>query len=241
MGKYEFSSKIRYSECGEDCRLHLAGVVNYFQDTASFQGEALGIGVSWLRENSLAWVLASWQIVTDHLPRLGETVTVRTWPYSFKDFFGFRNLEMVDENGERAAWANSVWVMMDTAAGRVTKVPHKIVELYGQEEKLEMEYAPRRIDVPEGGEIMEPFTIHRGHIDSNHHVNNGQYIQIAKDFLPDDFRVYETRVEYRRQTFLGDVIRPQVLREDHAVTVSLLKEDSEACAVIRFAERADKA
>ena len=42
MGKYEFHSHVRYSECGEDGRLSLGAVVDYFQDTATFQGEHLG-------------------------------------------------------------------------------------------------------------------------------------------------------------------------------------------------------
>ena len=216
MGKYEFRSRVRYSECGEDCRLHLSGVVNYFQDAATFQGEELGIGIPWMKERSLAWILASWQIITDHMPRLGEMITIRTWPYSFSGFYGLRNLELLDESGARAAWANSVWVLMDTDARRPVKVPQQMVQLYGQEEKLGMDYAPRRIAVPEGGEMMEAFTVHRGHLDS---------------------RIYETRVEYREQTFLGDVIRPLVVKAEDAITVSLLKEKHEnanACAIVRF-------
>lgn len=240
MGKYEFQSRVRYSECGENCRLHLGGVVNYFQDAATFQGEELGIGIPYLKAHNMAWVLVSWQIFTDHMPKLAETITTRTWAYSFNGFYGMRNLELWDERGMRAAWANSVWVMMDTERQRPVKVPEHVASLYGQAEKLDMEYAPRRIRIPEGGETMEPFAIHRGHLDSNHHVNNGQYIQMALDYLPDGFDLFETRVEYREQTFLGDVIRPLVVREEDAVTVSLRKETGSACAIVRFSPRPAK-
>lgn len=238
MGKYEYQSRVRYSECGENARLHLAGVVNYFQDTANFQGEDLGIGVSWMKERHLAWILVSWQIITDHMPRLGERITVRTWPYSFNSFYGLRNLVLEDEEGHNAAWANSVWVLMDTKSRRPVKVGPEMAVLYGEEEKLDMEYAPRHIVIPENGAAMEPFSIHRGHLDSNHHVNNGQYIQMAMDYLPGDFRIYETRVEYREQSFLGDVILPRVAREEDSVTVSLQKESGKVCAIVRFQSRA---
>ena len=234
MSKYEYQSRVRYSECGEDCCLSLGGVVNYFQDAATFQGEDLGIGIPYLRSRNLAWILVSWQIVTDHMPRLGENITVRTWAYSFTGFYGFRNLELVDENGDRAVWANSIWVMMDTERGRPVKVPEKLLSLYGEEEKLDMEYAPRRVNVPENGEEQEPFTIRRAHLDSNHHVNNKQYIQMALDYLPEDFPIRETRVEYREQAFLGDVIRPLAVRTRDSVTVSLQKEAGNVCAVVCF-------
>ncbi len=234
MGKYEFTSRVRYSECGEDCRLNLGGLVNYFQDAATFQGEELGIGIPYLKERGLAWLLASWQIITDHMPRLSEQITTRTWAYDFNGFYGLRNLELLDGNGNRAAWANSIWVLIDTGKMRPVSVPEHIISMYGQEEKLDMDYAPRRVSAPKGGEKMEPFTIHRGHLDSNHHVNNGQYIQMALDYLPEGFKLYETRVEYREQTFLGDVISPLVVRSDGDVTVSLQKENGHSCAVVRF-------
>ena len=237
MGKYEFQSRVRYSECGENCRLTLGGIVNYFQDAATFQGEELGIGIPYLKERGMAWILVSWQIITDHMPKLGETITTRTWAYSFHNFYGFRNLELTDANGARAAWANSVWVLMDRKNQRPVRVPEELTGRYGIEEKLEMDYAPRRIAVPEGGELMEPFTIHRGHLDSNHHVNNGQYIQMALDYLPDGFDLRETKVEYREQTFLGDVIHPLVVREEEIVTVSLRKENEKVCAIVRFSQK----
>ena len=113
MGKYEYQSRVRYSECGEDCRLHLPGAVNYFQDAATFQGEDLGIGIPWMKEHHLAWILVSWQIIMDHMPRLGEPIRVSTWAYDFRSFYGLRNLLLEDEKGQPAVWANSVWVLMD--------------------------------------------------------------------------------------------------------------------------------
>ena len=40
---YTFDSRIRYSEVGEDKRLTLISLVDYFQDCSTFQSEDLGI------------------------------------------------------------------------------------------------------------------------------------------------------------------------------------------------------
>lgn len=237
MSKYEFRSRVRYSECGEDCRLNLGGVVNYFQDAATFQGEELGIGIRYLKDRKMAWILAAWQIYTDHMPKLGEMVTARTWAYSFNSFYGLRNLVLEDESGQAAAWANSVWVLMNMERNRPVKVPQILIERYGEDEKLDMEYSPRRIAALPGGDYMEPFPIHKGHLDSNHHVNNGQYIQMALDYLPNGFQIYETRVEYKKQAFLGDVIHPLVVRHSESVIVSLQNESKDTFAAVQFSER----
>lgn len=237
MSKYEFQSHVRYSECGEDGRLSLKAVVDYFQDTATFQGEHLGIGVDYLKKQNIAWILTSWQIITDHFPKLAEPVTVQTWAYDFKNFYGLRNLVLLDGEGRKAAWANSVWVLMDMERMRPVKVPPILLDKYGTDAPLEMEYAPRKIREPESGEEMAPFTVVKTHLDTNHHVNNGQYIEMARTYLPEKFDLYETRVEYKAQAHLGDLFCPKVSVEDGVVTVCLRDEEGRSYCVVRFSER----
>ena len=45
-----------------------------------------------------------------------------------------------------------------------------------------MEYAPRRITVPEEYEEKEPVLVMKHHLDTNHHVNNAQYVEIVREF-----------------------------------------------------------
>ena len=88
-----------------------------------------------------------------------------------------------------------------------------------------MDYAPRKIVLPPGGDLREPVVVKSHHLDTNHHVNNQQFIDIAMDYLPEGFPVRQVRAEYRKQAFLGDVLVPRVAGEGTAVCVSL--EDSE--------------
>ena len=88
---YEWKSRVRYSETGEDGRLSLTGLINYFQDCSTFQSEEIGLGWKYLNERKRAWVLSSWQIELKRLPAMGENIAVRTWAHSFKGFYGGRN------------------------------------------------------------------------------------------------------------------------------------------------------
>ena len=56
-------------------------------------------GVDFLKDNEHAWVLSSWQICFNRMPRLMETVTVCTWPYEMRGFYGYRNFLMKDSDG----------------------------------------------------------------------------------------------------------------------------------------------
>ena len=105
---------------------------------------------------------------------------------------------------------------------------------YDLGEKMEMDYAPRKIALPKERKPKESFAVQKHHLDTNHHVNNCQYIRMAADFLPEDFAVHQLRVEYKRQAVLGNVMIPEVYMEANKATVVLNAEDQEPYAEVEF-------
>ena len=59
---YSFESRIRYSETGSDGKLTILSLMDYFQDCSTLQSEDLGVGLSYLLERNMVWVVSSWQI-----------------------------------------------------------------------------------------------------------------------------------------------------------------------------------
>ncbi len=231
---YTFDGRIRYSETDSRGKLTMASLINYFQDCSGFQSEDLGIGVEYLRENRMAWVLSSWQIVVQRYPALGERVTVGTQPYDLKGFLGYRNFAMTDERGEYVAKANSLWSLLNLDSGKPCKVPEVMFQRYTLAPRLEMEYAPRKIAVPDGGSFLEPITVKKHHLDTNHHVNNQQFVDMAMDYLPEGFSVRQLLVEYKKQAFLDDVLNPYVVTEGEKVFVVLRDEAGAPYVIVEF-------
>ena len=58
-----------------------------------------------------------------------------------------------------------------------------------------MEYAPRKIALPKDAEPMDAFPVRKYHIDTNEHVNNCQYVQMALEVLKERMEVRQLRVE----------------------------------------------
>lgn len=237
---YQFESRVRYSEVDQDQNLTLNGIINYFQDCSTFHSEAIGLGIENLARKGRAWILSAWQIVIHRRLRFGEKITVQTWPYDFQGFYGFRNFALLDERGERAVCANSVWVYMDLETGRPVKVSADEVEGYVLEERLDMEYAPRKVPIPKESVEMEPGTVLKYQLDTNHHVNNGQYVQMAHEYLPEGFVIGQMRAEYKKEARLHDIIVPRVHQEEERCTVALCGRDGQAYAVIAFDREKDK-
>lgn len=233
---YEFTSRIRYSECGEDKYLKVQSLVDYFQDCSTFQAEAMGIGLDHVDQVRAGWILASWQIRLDALPRFGDEVRIATWPYYFDKLFGHRNFTMRTKEGELLACADSYWIYFDMDKGRPIRIPEDIREAYTKEidPELTMEKAPRRITLPEGMKQEASFSVLPGDIDTNHHVNNGRYVRYATNYLMPERRVKELRVEYAKAAVLGDTIFPRVFSSAEETVVSLDQENGKPFAVVQF-------
>ena len=231
---YSFESRVRFSEIGEKGCLTLPGVLDYFQDCCTFESEQTGLGMEVLKAQKRAWVLSAWQVIVKRYPKLGENIKVTTIPYGFRGFIGMRNFILETADGERLAWANSYWSFINTETGLPEKLTPADTDPYDLGEKMEMDYAPRKIALPKERKPKESFAVQKHHLDTNHHVNNCQYVQMAMDYLPENFKIHQMRAEYKQQARLNDVICPARAVDENKTTVLLNDQKGEPYAVIEF-------
>lgn len=231
---YQFKSRVRYSEIDSEGQLKMEALLDYFQDISTFHSEDLGVGVDYLSENKMIWLMSYWQIDVERFPKLGEFIVVSTAPYEFKSFLGSRNFLLETEGGEMLACANSVWTLMDTEKQIPVRPTEKMLEKYVLHPKLPMEYLGRKIKVPKEGEQGEHIVVRQYHLDTNHHVNNGQYVRIASAYLPENVQIRQLRAEYKKSALLGDEICPYICKEGNVITISLNDKMGEPYCVVAF-------
>lgn len=232
---YSFQSRVRFSEVDSNLQITLPSILTYFQDCSIFHSESIGMGVADMMQEGHAWILSSWQIVIDRYPGLGEDLTISTWAYGWKSFFGYRNFTMKDAPGNMAAYASTNWIYTDIRTGRPVRIPREVSDAYSVEPPLDMEILGRKIPIPENSQIQDTtFAVRKSDIDSNHHVNNERYVLIAQEFLPDDFVTRQMRAEYKNSAKYGDTMYPAVDMEDGKITVVLNNKTGSPYAVIEF-------
>lgn len=231
---YTFDSRARFTEINNYKEtMDPSTIIDYFQDCSTFQSEDLNLGLSFLESKNRLWLLSSWQLQIKEPVRLGDYITIGTWPYDFKDFYGFRNFIMKDQNNKVLSVADSIWVYMDSEKNRPIRVSDDNAG-YKLEPPYPMEHMDRKIKIPKSLKAHPTFPVIKSNIDSYNHVNNGQYIKMAEEFLPNDFMVSGMRVEYKNQAFLGDIIYPQVYADDNTYCVVLGNADNRPYAVVEF-------
>ncbi|MFA9376806.1 MAG: acyl-[acyl-carrier-protein] thioesterase [Lachnotalea sp.] len=231
---YSFQTEVRYSEVGVDGKTPISSIVNYFQDCSTKQSESIGQGVDTMMKRNKGWFLTAWQIIINRYPKFGEEIIIGTWAHSFKGFYGERNFVIYDENHEILAAANTLWALVSLETGHPTKIMQEDQEGYPMEDKLDMNYLPRKIKMPDEYEGLEEFRVRKYNLDTNHHVNNAQYIQMAEEYIPDGIVIKQMRAEYKKSAVYKDIVVPKVAREDGRYVVELCNQEDTVYAIIEF-------
>ena len=230
---YTFDSRIRYSECDYREKLNIYGMINYFQDCSTFQSESTGAGVLAMHEQNLVWVVSFWQIDVFKYPQLGDKVTVGTFPYDYRGFFGKRNFFMKDANGEFLAKADSLWTLLNYETSKPERVTEEIAGVYGLGDKLDMDYEKGKILPLDTMEEKSPITVMDSHLDANMHVNNGQFVGMIMNLIETaDYK--RLKVEYRKMARKGEILIQYVGNDDNKNVVILKNKDNDVCSAMEF-------
>lgn len=230
---YSYEIRAGYSAVDETFQMKVTSMLDCFQDAAIFEAENGGkINTQYLDEKGLVWLLSAWQIVIDRRPKLNERIKIKTFPYDFKGFLGYRNFMITDAQDEVIVKAASIWTLLDTVKGLPAKPTQELLDGYDLAPKLAMEYAPRKIAVLGEGVQQAPFPVRRWQIDSNRHVNNVAYVRMALEFVETQERIRELRVEYKRAAHYGDMIVPVVYQSDKKTQVQLKDETGGLFALV---------
>lgn len=212
-------------------------IVDFMQDCCGFQLDSDVKLTNYFKENRVTMFLVSRQLNIHKRPVYGERISIGTFIYALKTAHGYRNTLIYNEEGDLlvSSYAVGAFVNMETA--RATTVPKEIREGVSMEPKFEdMEYLPRKIKLPDqGGVVCDTMPVYKHYIDENHHVNNARYFDIASEWLPEQFQIKASRIEYKTAAKAGEVIIP--VRYDispDTIIMSLTGTDGQVYTNIEF-------
>ena len=232
---YSLKYKVTTSVCDSEGRLKLYSALQMMQDCSEMWIDSEPGVRQFFTDQNMTQLLASRQVEIIRVPSYKEELTVTTSVYGMKPMFGFRNTFIYDAEGRPCYRTWSMGAFVDKATGKLKRVDDATIASMTLEPKLEMNYGDRRIILPkDGGIAHDPIPVMRADIDYNRHVNNANYIRMAMELLPDDFKIDGLRVEYRVAAKLGDTLIPAVYHTADDTFVISLSISTEVCAIIEF-------
>lgn len=237
MGKIitEKEYEIHYYESDYKRRALMTSLIDYFNDIAIHQSEKLGIGIDYMKEKNMAWVLYKWDISVDKYPLHGDKIIVRTEPCAVKKFYAYRRFYILNSDEEVIATANSLWLLIDVNRKRPLKVTEDLINAYGLTDDsgdvLDIEDI-KRLSKEESS--LE-FKVRYSDIDTNGHVNNEKYAAWFIESVPLDivlnYTLVNMKITYKKETKYGEninILTAFEKTEDKIVFVHrILKENGE--------------
>ena len=227
--------KVTTSTCDVNGRLRLYSALQMMQDCSElWMYESEPEVRKFFDDNNMAQLLASRQVEIIREPLFREELTVTTSVYDMKGMFGYRNTFIYDAERKPCYKTWSMGAFIDKSTGKLKRVDDDAVSTMNIEPKLDMNYKDRRIILPkEGGIEAAPVTVMRSDIDYNKHLNNTNYVRMAMELLPEDFKVKGLRVEYKTPAKLSEVLTPVIYNSGDTIIISL-KSGGAVCANIEF-------
>jgi len=208
---------IHFYEVNYDKKADITSIMNYLGDLATYQSEELGVGIDFLMEKKIAWVVYKWNVHMDKYPEYNGTITVKTIPYSIRKFYAYRKFEIWSKN-EKIGEASSLWFLINTEKRKPCRVPEDIYKAYGltQQDDTQLEF--EKLMVPSKVDSEKRFDVRYSDIDTNKHVNNVKYVSWALENIPIDVvkncSVSDIKVIYEKETSYGQTISVQTQMEE---------------------------
>ncbi|MCR5453199.1 MAG: acyl-[acyl-carrier-protein] thioesterase [Lachnospiraceae bacterium] len=228
---YEMKSRVRYSEIDNTGHITLTGVINLLQDSATIHSHDLGYSAMDLSKADRAWFVTDYQIHIKRLPIMGEELRTQTYPYSVRGMMASRHFKIY-AGDELVITANSIWIYMDIKKVKPVRITQEMADAYGCDDKPEDDFGPRKIALPEDMEKEFDFTVEKFHLDVNRHMNNGKYIEMIQDILPEK-PLKKLRVEYKKQAVLGDKVSVFSKTKDNILFV-LMKNEGDVMFTMEY-------
>ena len=219
---------VGYQYSGHDYKITNTSLLRLFEDMACYHGALAGEDI---RVSPTAWLLTAYKVVVKKRPEYNQRIKVRTWSRECKNFFACREFEIIDESGELLVCAITEWAHYNKVDSKLERVTPELAAAY-LSESGRTNFGPfriKRLQEPQEFKVSESFTVTKNWIDTNNHMNNVYYLDLAEmtveETLGESVPSDEFEIFYRQQIKCGERVRCHVSEKDDSVLVSVLSED----------------
>ncbi|NLG98592.1 MAG: hypothetical protein GX491_14650 [Chloroflexi bacterium] len=196
---------VRSSETDFLKRWKVSSFFKAMQDAAANHASHLGLDYRKMIAQEMVFILSRVKIRFFEFPRLGESVTIQTWPKGIhQKIFFMRDFHLTGPNGRKLASATTAWLLVNPQARRIMlpqSLPVKVPDnggLSAIDQPLE-KLAPL-----DALEACHSVRADYSSVDLMEHVNNARYVDWACDcFSFDEHR--SRRLAWMQINYVNEV------------------------------------
>ena len=220
------------TECGIGDKLYCSSLIGDLQEAAERSSNTLGYGTTFLKENSICWIILKMRLHFTELPSWHETFRIRTWATELEKFYYGRDFEIYSSDNRLIGMATSTWILADwnthrpVIASKRPELPPPMIQdprlVFGENcPKLRF---PARNDIVTASD--KPVIIKYAdytELDRNRHVNNSRYTAWAYDALfkhgYDVSQIEDIVINYNSEVMAGEKVELFICEKDSKISV----------------------
>lgn len=181
-----------------------ADILREFQQSGIDHLDAVNHGLEVMEELHEAYLLCRNSVRIHRLPRYGEELSALTCTPRYDGLFDVRYYALRDKTGEFIADSCSYWSLFDTKRMHIVRPTQSIDSYMLKAESFKVSApVPTRLTAPEGMEKIADLKVTHSLIDQYGHINNTRYVDLLRDFLPEDVWISELTMNYNTALPLG--------------------------------------
>ncbi len=216
---FERERVVRISEVGAGGCLRLDALADHLQQVAEDDAAEAVLG------DGIGWFVRRCAMSITRLPRLGETVRLRTFCSATGPRWAERST-LVDTPAGTEVAATALWVAVDPATGRPTRLSRRFFDIYGPSAAGRRVSARLGHPAPDPGSHERAWSMRVTDFDGWGHANNVVVWSALEEVLVGGGPPVRAEVEYHEELRPGRT--PQLLHRQRGSRVDMWLVDGDA-------------
>lgn len=182
--------QLRYTDVDAFDNLKISSLLSFLEESACLSADELGFGYDDVTPSNIGFIVVNWYIKMYRNIKLGDLLTVHTWPLKPRHLIFLRDYELYCGD-EKVGVCTARWCMVDT----IKFVPLPVSAFFsenffdGYNTERSIDFKDWKIPAIFSGETVYSKKVRFSDYDHYFHVNNTKYA----DFMMDVFSVEELK------------------------------------------------
>ena len=217
--------EIKYSDTDELMRLKPSVFLEFMEDIAAKNADALKFGYDEIYTKNYGWFLLKYAIeIDEYLVKL-SSIKIETEPRGTNKLFVYRDFYFYNENDKLIGKATSMWALMDLTTKSMLKPKEILQDKIWDFEKRDTDMSYNKIPAMGNADFEKTFEIRYDDIDVNRHVNNAKYIMWALETMPVEFlkekSLKRLDINYKKDITYGNSVHSSMQIQDNKTIHSI--------------------
>ena len=234
--RYERQFAVLPSVCDSGGALGIPDTFALFMDLAAEHAEELGFDTPTMMRRGLFWLTVRTRIRFNRRPKMGERVTLATWPERPGKLRTDRDY-VIEQGGERLAAGKTEWTILELETGRL----HPMDGLFAPDFAFDPGTVWEEPFLRMKDEPLDEFaryTVRSTDIDLGGHMNNAAYVRaIAGAFSCEEWQgmgIRELEIAFRTPCYEGDTLSLQKRADGGALALRAALPDGKTIVLARI-------